>query len=558
MWIFRIRQIIRNIFRFINILGIFLKYQFHKWFTSGIFGSIFDPKGKRRMSRAERFRHIIEDLGPTYIKFGQILADRPDLVSENLRVELKKLQSSARPFDDDHARAIIEQEMGDTIENVFEEFNYKHIAAASIAQVYQGKLKSGEKVVLKVQRPGIRSKIKLDIILIQLLAKKIQRSFPELNSFNIVAFVDDFGETILKELDFNNEISNMMRFTHIFKDDERCYIPKVYAEYCTPRLLVMEYIEGSNPESATELRAKGYDPQKIAENGMNIILTMILKHGFFHADPHAGNLFIRGNNQIVMLDHGMCASLKPKQIDGLVNFLIGFSEKNAHKIVKSLLKLTQVQYLKDREDLEFDIDELIQKYSYVSYDKVDISGLFTDTFKLLMKYEIRIPSNLYMLLKTLVTIQKVAESLNAQLNLIDMIKPYAREKIMEKFGWDNIKQKVVNAAEDYLYFVEHFPRDVKEIVTSFKNKGLRHTIMMDEGGMTNRHIRNHVYLLGTYVLIGVLVICSTLLKIFNVQKVVVKEKVVDHRIFGEFPDYFFMVTVIIASFMVTRLILRRK
>ncbi len=558
MWIFRFRQILRNVFRFLNILGIILKYQFHKWFTTGVFGTVFDPKGKRRMSRSERFRRIIEDLGPTYIKFGQILADRPDLISENLRRELKKLQSSARPFDDDHAIAIVERELGDTIENVFAEFNREYIAAASIAQVYSAVLHSGEKVVLKVQRPGIRSKIKLDIILIRILANRIQRSFPELASFNIVAFIDDFGDTVLKELDFSNEISNMMRFKHMFAGDERCYIPKVYSEFCTPRLLVMEFIEGVEPESANELKEKGYDPQIIAENGINIILTMILRHGFFHADPHAGNLFIRGNNQIVMLDHGMCASLKPKQIDGLVNFLIGFSEKNSHKIVKSLLKLTQVQYLKDSEDLEFDIDELIQKYSYVSYDKVDISGLFTDTFKLLMKYEIKIPTNLYMLLKTLVTIQKVAESLNADLNLIDMIKPYAREKIMEKFSWDNIKQKVVNSAEDYLYFIEHFPRDVKEIVTSFKNKGLRHNITLDETGSTNKQIRNHVYLLGSYVLIGVLVICATLLKIFNVQKVVVKGKVVDHQMFGEYPNYFFTVVVVIASFMMVRLFLRKK
>ncbi len=509
------------------------------------------------MSRSERFRHIIEDLGPTYIKFGQILADRPDLISENLRRELKKLQSSARPFDDDHAVTIIEREIGDTIENVFSEFNREHIASASIAQVYTGVLHSGEKVVLKVQRTNIRSKIKLDIILIRILAKRIQRGFPELATFNLVAFIDDFGDTVLKELDFNNEISNMMRFQHMFAGDERCHIPKVYPEFCTPKLLVMEYIEGATPESAHELTEQGYDPQIIAENGTNIILTMILKHGFFHADPHAGNLFIRGNNQIVLLDHGMCASLKPKQIDGLVNFLIGFSEKNSHKIVKSLLKLTQVQYLKDREDLEFDIDELIQKYSYVSYDKLDLSGLFTDTFKLLMKYEIKIPTNLYMLLKTLVTIQKLAESLHATINLIEMIKPYAREKVMEKFSWENIKQKVVNAAEDYLYFVDNFPRDVKEIVTSFKNKGLRHNITLDESGTTNKQIRNHVYLLGSYVLIGTLVICATLLKIFNVQKILVDGKVVDHLVFGEYPNYFFAIVVVIASLMMIRLFLRK-
>lgn len=558
MWIFRFRQNIRNFFRLITIIGVLLKHGIQNWVTTGFLRSVFDPKGRKRMTRAERLRHIIEDLGPTYIKFGQILADRPDLASENLRIELKKLQSSARPFDDDHAMTLIEKELGDSIDNVFSEFNQEHIASASIAQVYVARLQTGEKVVLKVQRPRVGNKIKLDIILIRLLALRIQKGFPELNSFNIVAFVEDFGETILKELDFHNEVSNMLRFKHMFAGDDRCYIPRVYERYCTPRLLVMEYIEGVTPESAQGLMEKGFDPQEIAENGVNVILTMILKHGFFHADPHPGNLFIRGNNQIVIIDHGMCASLKPKQINGLIHFLLGFADKNPHKIVKSLLMLTQVSYLKEREDLEFDIDELIQKYSYLSYDKVDFSNLFTDTFRLLMKYEIKIPSNLYMLLKTLVTIQKVAESLNAKLSLIDMIRPYAKEKIMENFTWASIKSRVINAAEDYLYFLDAFPRDVKEIVSTFKTEGLRHKILIDEKGTTNKQIRNHVYLIGSYVLIGVLVICSTLLKIFNIQRMVVNGKLQEHRIFGTFPDYFFLITIIVAIFMMLKLILRKK
>lgn len=559
MWIFRLRQFFRNFFRLTAIILIIVGHYIQNWLTTGPLRKIIDPRGKKRMSRAERLRRIIEDLGPTFIKFGQIIADRPDLASENLRLELKKLQSSARPFLDDHAIAIIEQEIGDSIQNIFSEFNREHIASASIAQVYIARLKTGERVVLKVQRPGIRIKIRLDIILTQILARKIQKSYPELNSFNIVKFIEDFGESIMKELDFTNEISNMMRFTHMFKDDERCYIPKVYSRYCTARLLIMEYIEGATPESGSEMAAKGYDPQVIAENGLNIILTMILKHGFFHADPHAGNIFVRGNNQVVLIDHGMCSSLKPKQIDGLIYFLIGFDKKNPHTIVKSLLKLTEVNYFREMDNLEFDIQELIHKYSFVSYDKIDISGLFTDTFKLLMKYEIKIPSNLYMLLKTLVTIQKVAESLDAKLSLIDMIRPYAKEKIKEKFSWSNIKSRIVHSSEDYLYFLQQFPRDVRQIVTSFKEDGLRHNINFGERGLTNSEIKSNVSRLGSYLLIGVLLICSTLLKIYNIQphddgtgKTVMKE------IFGSFPDYFFVTSVVISVLMTIRLIFKAK
>lgn len=495
------------------------------------------------MSRAERLRHLIEDLGPTFIKFGQILADRPDLISESLRIELKKLQSSARPFDDDLALGLIEAELGDSVANILDEFDTKHIASASIAQVYRATLRTGEQVVIKIQRPGIKDKIKLDLILIQLFARKIQRHYPELNSFNIVNFITDFSEIILKELDFTNEMSNMLRFTHMFKDDERCYIPKVYNRYCTPKLLVMEYIDGEKPDHVKELDAKGYSREQIAENGVNIVLTMILKHGFFHADPHPGNLFIRGDNQIVLIDHGMCASLKPRQIDGLINFLLGFAEKNSHKIAKAVLALTEVQHLRDMENLEFNIDEIIQKYSYLKYDQVDISGLFNDTFRLLIRYEIKIPSNLYMLLKTLITIQNLAESMGAKLSIVEMIRPYAKEKIMERFSWDNIKSKVINSAEDYLYLISTLPKDIREIVSGFKNDGLRHKISF--GGSTdsnNAIVKSHIYRFGTVLLVGVMLICSTLLMM--------------HGKPDSFEKFFFYTSISLCVWVLLRMVIR--
>jgi ubiquinone biosynthesis protein len=428
MWIFRFRSNLKNFFRLLSIIRIILGHYLTNWFTTGPLRIVFDPRGKNRKTRSERLRLIIEDLGPTFIKFGQIVADRPDIASEGLRAELKKLQSSARPIPDDIAIQIIENEIGASIETVFSEFKEEHIASASIAQVYLATLKTGEKVVIKVQRPNIRNKIRLDIKLLQIFARKIQIQYPEISNFNLIRFIEDFGDTMLKELDFMNELSNMMRFTHMFKGDPRAYVPKVYSKYSTSKLLIMEYIEGEAPDNLANLVTKGFDPKIIAENGVNIILTMILKHGFFHADPHSGNMFIRGDNQIVLIDFGMCSSLKPKQIDGLIDFLIGFADGNSHKIAKALLKLTEVESLRDMESLEFEIRELTQKYTYYTYDDVDISGLFTDTFKLLMKYGITIPSSLYMLLKTLVTIQKVAESLQVKLDMIAMVKPYAKEK----------------------------------------------------------------------------------------------------------------------------------
>ena len=544
MWIFRFNRNIKNFFRLLTILNIIISHTLRNWFYSGPVRKIFDPKGKKRVSRAERFRLIIEDLGPTFIKFGQILADRPDLVSENLRIELKKLQSSARPFDDEEAISIIETELGSEVDNVFSYIDRKHIASASIAQVFRATLVNGEKVILKVQRPGIKRKIELDLKLMQIFAKRIHKAYPELSSFNLVSFIDTFGDILLKELDFTHEMSNMLRFTHIFKEDERCHIPRVYSRYCTPRLLVMEYIEGYNPSDIALLREKGFSTQTIAENGVNIVLTMILRHGFFHADPHPGNIFIRGNNQVVLIDHGMCGTLKPKQINGLVNFLLGFSDQNSIKITKALLQLTETKSFQNYEDMEFEIDELIKTYSYLDYNQIDISGLFSDTFKVLMKYGIVIPGNLYMLLKTLVTIQNLAEELEAKISLPEMIRPFAKEKVMERFSWDSIKSKLVNSVEDYLYLVEHLPRDIREIVTNFKNDGLKHTIKLGEDSISNRQIRAHINRLGVILLIGFMLVCSTLLMIYSKPT--------------DFSRDFFYFSVIIAGFVLVKAVLKSK
>lgn len=522
MWIFRVNRFFRNTFRLISILLIIAKHSIKNWMFSGSLRKIFDPRGKNLTTRSERIRLMIEDLGPTFIKFGQIIADRPDLASEHLRNELKKLQSSARPFDDEAAISIIEEELGDPVKVVFETIDRNHIASASIGQVYRGRLVGGDEVVIKVQRPGIKPKIKLDLVLVKILAQRVVQAYPELASFNIVGFVEDFGSIMMKELDFTNEASNMMRFTDMFKNDPRCYIPKVYTHLCTQKLLIMEYIDGLRPDDIEGLKAGGYDTQEIAENGVHIILTMILKHGFFHADPHPGNIFIRGNNQFVLIDHGMCATLKPKQINGLINFLLGFSSKDSHKITKALLQLTETGYLKDQEDLEFEIDELIKKYSFMSYEQVDISGLMSEAFRATIHYGIKIPSSLFMLVKTLVTIQKVAEKLESKVSLTAMIKPYAKEKIMERFSWDSIKSKVINSAEDYLYLVERLPRDIREIVTNFKKDGLKHQITLGDDGASNKAVRQHLSRLSFAFLMGLMLVCSTLLMIYQGEKTVVK------------------------------------
>jgi len=522
MWIFQIARFFRNVFRLIAIFFIILKHIVKNWMYNTWMRRIFDPKGKRLTTRAEQLRQTIEELGPTFVKFGQIVADRPDLASDHLREELKKLQSNARPMDDGESISLIEMELGHPIEEIFLTLEKKHIASASIAQVYSGVLRTGERVAIKIQRPNIKHKIEIDLILMKVLAKQVVKTYPGLTSFNVIGFVEDFGENLMKELDFNNEASNMLRFTDMFKDDPTCYIPKVFIQHSRQRLLVMEYIEGLRPDDIDGLRAAGFDPQVIAVNGTHIILKMILRHGFFHADPHPGNLFIRGDNQIVLLDHGMAASLKPRQIQALINFMLGFSKNDPHRIAKSLLSLSEITYFKEMEDLEFRLGEIIKKYSYMSYEQVDISAIMSESFKVIGRYGLTVPSNLFTLIKSLATIQKFAEHLEANVSIAGMIRPYATEKIKEQFSWDAVVKLVTDSAEDYIYLVSKLPKDIREVVGKLKDGVMKHEINFSEDSFTNKAFRMNINRLAFVFILGLMMICSTMLMIYMHDKQIIR------------------------------------
>lgn len=544
MWIFQIARFFRNFFRLVSIFFIILKHVVKNWMYNTWMRKIFDPKGKRLTSRAEQLRQTIEELGPTFVKFGQIMADRPDLASDHLREELKKLQSNAQPMDDDEAINLIETELGDPLEEVFLTFDKKHIASASIAQVYSGVLRTGERVAVKIQRPNIKYKIEIDLILMKVLAKQVVKTYPGLTSFNVIGFVEDFGENLMKELDFNNEASNMLRFADMFKDDPTCYIPKVFIKLCRQRMLVMEFVEGLRPDDIDGLKAAGFDTQIIAENGTHIILKMILRHGFFHADPHPGNIFIRGDNQIVLLDHGMAASLKPRQIQALINFMLGFSKNDPHRIAKSLLSLSEITYFKELEDLEFRLGEIIKKYSYMNYDQVDISAIMTEAFKVITRYGLTVPSNLFTLIKSLATIQKFAENLEANVSIANMIRPYATEKIKERFSWDAVVKTVMDSAEDYIYLVSKLPNDIREVVGKMKDGVMRHEINFSEDSFTNKAIRTNINRLAFVFILGLMMICSTLLMIYMRDKQVIR--------------IFFYTTLFITTITALRLLTKTK
>ncbi len=458
-----------------------------------------------------RIRSLIEDLGPTFIKFGQILADRPDLVSEKLRRELKKLQASARPFDDEEAMQLIEEELGAPIHVYFSEFDRTCIASASIGQVYTGVLHNGEKVVVKIQRPGIYSKIRIDLLLMKILAGRLIKRYPELASMNLLGFVDEFSETLMKELNYQNEATNILRFTQLFRDDPTFYAPKVFSDICTKRLLVMERIEGICPDELERLRTEGYDLNEIAKNGSNILLTMILRHGVFHADPHPGNIFILPGNRICFIDFGMVAVLRPAHIQFIADFTLGFAMKNPNKIADALLTLSDKKFFEFEDDLRFEVKEVINRYSYIPLKKADISAVMMDCVSLIVKHQLHIPSSIYMLLKAIATIQKFAMRMEPEFSLAEMLVPYAKDVVRMKFSPKRFISALADTISDYTTLVREFPRDVSEIMFKLKQGKLIHEISLREDKQLRKTLRIFSINIGLGITTGLVIVSTSIL-----------------------------------------------
>lgn len=485
--------------------------------------SVFGPRIRRRKLKAqkevhstqERLRIAIERLGPTYIKFGQILADRPDVVSERFRMELKKLQSQAQPFDNDIALKIVENELRFPMESVFSKFDPHCLASASIGQVYQATLVDGTEVIVKVRRPNVDQKIRLDLYLMRYLAAKFAKKYPEMAALNIVAVVDEFGESIIKELDYYNEAANMIRFREMFRGSETVHIPHVYMEYTSKRVIVQERIIGITPDSPEKLREAGLDTNIIARNGADAMLTMILRHGFFHADPHAGNMFIMPNNVIGLIDFGMVGVLRPRDMDFLANITMGFLRRNEVAIADALIDLCNVRFFERRDELVFSLQQMVKGYEHIPVNKLDFAKLIQECINLITRYELTIPGSIFMLAKSLATIQKLAENLDPNIPFTEMITPYAKEILMKKFSPKRLANQFFDVVKSYTSLIVTFPDDVSEILYKLKQGKIHHDIELRDGAVLTKTIRNFGFRLAYSILLVGLFIGSIMMQQYN-------------------------------------------
>lgn len=471
--------------RYRQIIGILIKYGFQDILSdAGVslkarMVETFLPKGLvekiHSHSKWERMRMAVEELGTTYIKLAQILSNRPDVIPLELVAEFEKLQTHVPAFPGDEARKIIEEELGKKIEDVFLSFDDIPFASASIAQVHKAKLRDGTQVVLKVRRPDIVDKIELDIVIMNYMARKMEERGYLVN-LDPVGMVRAFDVSIHKELDLTHEGYNLQRFAGNFENSELVFVPKYYPQLTTKKLLTMEFVQGVHPYDTEGLQRIGANSHELAKNGMYASFQQIFEHGFFHADPHPGNLFAMPDNKVCFIDFGMMGTVLKADVEFFADIVYGVTSKDSKTLIWGLKNIAVSQQFEGNKTFEYEVEDLINDYHALPADKMNMSDLFNRLLELVNRYTIKMPPDYFLLSKAMITIEGVGHRLDPNLNIIEELTPHINKTLADEFGFMAILKRFLGSARDSLSLIENFPRDIRDIIGKIKKGELKVSI----------------------------------------------------------------------------------
>ena len=410
-----------------------------------------------KLSRGERLRLALEELGPTFIKMGQILSTRSDILPKDIIKELEKLQDKAPAFSFDEVKSVIQNEFGESLEEAYAEFEPTPLAAASIAQVHKALLWSGKTVVVKVQRPGIEKIIAQDMRILEDIAKFVDNHTKYGKIYNFTKMVEDFKKRLEEELDFRIEGENAEKFKKNFLKDKKVKIPSIIWTHTTRRVLTMEYIGGIPLNDFNAIDEAGLDRGAIARNLAKSVLNQILRDGFFHGDPHPGNIMVLEDGTIAFLDFGMVGSLSPERKRQFSKMLLGIVYKNSRMITESIIDLNAVTLNVNMKKLEKDINNLRDRYVEIPLEKLKVGEVLNGIFDLVFSYNIVIPNEFNMLAKSLITLEGIVEKLDPKISVLEVAKPIAKQLIPKMFSTQHMKEEIINATMDYSRLIKELP-----------------------------------------------------------------------------------------------------
>jgi ubiquinone biosynthesis protein len=461
-------QFFRNVKRWTDILSVLSKYGLADW-LSGTNIEFIKSRLKHRdgevlthFTREARIRLVLTELGPTFIKLGQLLSTRPDVVGEELASELSQLQASTPADPPQVIRELITRELGQPIEEVFEEFDDLPIASASIGQVHLARLRTGERVVVKVQHADIESVVNEDLDVLAGLAQ-LAESIPEFAPYRPTATVAEMARTLRRELDFGREERSLQQFGEMFALEPTVRIPRAYTELCTPRVLTMDYIDGTRLTETGRLLAEGIDLEQIARRGARLYMDMIFIHGFYHADPHPGNLLILPGNVIGLLDFGMVGRLEERMREDIEEMLLAITNHDVPMLVTVIKRLGNVPPHLDEAGLSNDVADFVGHYSTQALDRFDLSGALRDMTQIIRRYHIQLPPQVALLIKVLVTLEGTTQLLTPRFSLMEVMQPYHRKMLLRRLSparqWRKLRRLYLEVEQ----VVEVLPRRILQL-----------------------------------------------------------------------------------------------
>lgn len=388
---------------------------------------------------AHNLRRSLVELGPTFIKLGQVLSTRADLLPPAYIEQLELLQDKVPALPYEQIEKQLQQQIGDPAQ-IFAEFDRQPLAAASLGQVHRARLLSGEKVIVKVQRPDIENKVEDDLQIIANLARLVERKSADARRLGLVAMIEDYAKMFLRELDYAREARNTERIYQDFIDDERVTIPRVFWEYTTGKILTEEYIEGVKLNDIAEIKRRGWDVRKISRLGTESFLTQIIMHGFFQADPHPGNILIIDENKIAFIDFGETGTLSNQRLVSIGELLIGISQQDMDKAMATLQDMGLfAEMAGSLDDFQEDFEDLVKSVTSVGLGRIDLNRLRKELMGLSYRYQLKLPAYLTSLFKALITIEGVGKKLDPGYDFMETARPLAERAYLERIKPENIK-----------------------------------------------------------------------------------------------------------------------
>ena len=503
----------KTLSRFDEIIKVFRKYDFDKVLGQTTrnkispFRSEEDNKELLKEDFPERLRLMLQELGTTFIKFGQLLSSRPDWVGEKISEELSQLHDDNPPISFEEIKVIIESELGGNIEDIFAEFSKEALATASIAQVHEAKLPTGEKVAVKVQKTNVQEIVETDLAIMRFIANESERFDTSFKHLNLPAIVHEFDRSIQKEMDFDNELMNIRHMNDNFKYNDKIIVPVTYQDYSTEKVLTMEYVEGVKLSEVIVGDDPKYNKILIADRIVRSYFQQIFVDGFFHADPHPGNIFITDDNAVCFIDFGMMGVLDEEFRQNLAELMIHFSDRNIDGLINQLIRMDILNEKTDINILKTDLNDLFAKYYGVELSR--FNGIIEDLLFLMQKYDVKLPNEFVLMARGLSMVENLGLRLDPNIDVVAILKPFARKLMVQRYN----PFKMANNAKNSFFTFEHVLRSLPSLISKTIYK-------IEEGEVTVnievKHISEIANQLSLAIIIAALLVGSSLVMLVDV------------------------------------------